>query len=326
VLFLGVDGGATKTVAVVANEEGELLGKGFSGPVCYHLVGVVRARENLRRAVEGALREAGITWEEIDGICYGLSSVEDSPKDTEVIKRFSSEVTPKPFTLVNDVVNAYYATTYGEPGVAVVAGTGSIAYGRNREGLEVRVGGWGQLVGDEGSSVYIAKRGLQEACKGYDGRGKWTSLVKLIPKYLGLNDLREVTHKIMVGELDFSELGKLAQVVVKASEIGDDVARKILEEAGEELALHAIAALRRLRLRGKVIVGASGGVFKSGVTLWNAFSSKLRKEYPEARLVGPIYGAQPVAGAVLLASIKAGRKMEIKALRALLETLKEVEL
>ncbi|MEM2740269.1 MAG: BadF/BadG/BcrA/BcrD ATPase family protein, partial [Candidatus Bathyarchaeia archaeon] len=130
-LFLGVDGGATKTVAIVADETGMLYGVGCSGSASHHFIGRESAKMNVYKAVEEALRCAGVDWSDIDGVCYGLSSVGDSPMDTVIVRSFVSEITPVDFTLVNDVVNAYYATCLGESGVVVVAGTGSIAYGRS---------------------------------------------------------------------------------------------------------------------------------------------------------------------------------------------------
>jgi len=221
------------------------------------------------------------------------------------------------------VVVAYYAITHGEPGVAVVAGTGSIAYGRNERGDEVRVGGWGQLLGDEGSSVYIARRAFQEACKAYDGRGPATSLTKLLPEAMGMKSLEEVAFNVMSGKIPLFEMGRLATVVASAAARGDEVARRILREAGEELASLAIAALRRLHIRSAVRVGAVGGVFRSGSWLWRAFTSKIMSEFPKAKIVGPIYGGQPAAGAVFLAALKRGVRMSEESLTSLLNAIKE---
>mgnify|MGYP000182656692 CR=1 FL=1 len=324
-LFLGVDGGATKTVAAVADERGNLLGLGYSGSVCYHFVGVEGAKRNLEAAIQQAMEAAKASWSDLNGICYGLSSVGDSPTDTKIIRRFTSKVTPKPFTLVNDVVNAYHATCRGNPGVGIVAGTGSIAYGRNAEGETVRVGGWGQILGDEGSAVYIAKRAFQEASKACDGRRRYTRLVDLLPKAMGFTHLNDISFKVMSGQMAISELGKLAPTVAKAAEMGDQAAIKVLKESGRELALLAIAGLRKLRLGSEAIVGASGGVFKSGEWLWEAFTSTIHRRYPGVRIVGPIYGGQPAAGALFLAAYKAGIEMKEKDVLKILEAIRERE-
>ena len=324
-LFLGVDGGATKTVAAVADEQGNLLGLGYSGSTSYHFVGVDEAKRNLEVVVKEAMKEAKVGWNDLDAICYGLPSVDDTPMDTEIVRRFVSEVTPKPFILVNDVVNAYYATCRGKPGVTVVAGTGSIAYGVNAKGERVRVGGWGQILGDEGSAVYIAKRAFQEASKAYDGRRRYTLLVELLPKAIGLTNLYDISFKIMSGQMMISELGKLAPAVSEAACMGDKAAIKILREAGRELALLATAGLKRLGLRSEAIVGASGGVFRSGKWLWEAFTSTIRRRNSRIRLFGPIYGGQPVAGAIFLAAYKAGVKMRERDVLKILEILRKKE-
>ncbi|MEM4461901.1 MAG: BadF/BadG/BcrA/BcrD ATPase family protein [Candidatus Bathyarchaeia archaeon] len=322
-IFLGVDGGATKTVAIIADENGRLYGVGYSGSSSHHFVGYESAKMNVLKAVETALRYAGMSWGDIDGACYGLSSVGDTPMDTEIVRSFVSEITPIDFILVNDVVNAYYATCLGEPGVVVVAGTGSIAYGRS--GIyEVRVGGWGQLIGDEGSAVYIARRALQEATKACDGRGEYTILIDRIPRALGFKSLEEVTFNLMTMKLSLIELARLAPVVAEAAVNGDRVAIDILKESGRELALLAIACLRRLRLE-RGIVGASGGVFKSGALVWDTFKSIVKASYPHVEFTDPIYGWQPAAGAIVLAAYKHGIRIDRRVLTRLFEAIKVEE-
>ncbi|MDW8061159.1 MAG: BadF/BadG/BcrA/BcrD ATPase family protein [Nitrososphaerota archaeon] len=319
-LFLGVDGGATKTVAIVADENGKLYGVGYSGSASHHFVGRESAKMNVSTAVEGALRCAGIDWSDIDGVCYGLSSVGDSPMDTEIVRSFVSEITPIDFVLVNDVVNAYYATCLGEPGVVVVAGTGSIAYGRS--GLyEVRVGGWGQLIGDEGSAVYIARRALQEATKAYDGRRGYTALIDIIPRALGFKSLEEVSFSVMTMRLSLIELAKIAPSIAEAAANGDRVAMEIMEESGRELALLAIACLRKLKLE-HGLVGASGGVFRCKGLLWDTFKSMITSVYPYIDIIGPIYGWQPAAGAIFLAAYEKSVRMSREKLSRLMEAIR----
>ncbi|RLI11116.1 hypothetical protein DRO35_05550 [Candidatus Bathyarchaeota archaeon] len=324
-LFLGVDGGATKTVAAVADEQGSLLGLGYSGSTCYHFVGVEEAKRNLESAVKKAMKEAKVGWNDLDAICYGLSSVDDTPMDTEVIRRFASEVTHKPFILVNDVVNAYYATCRGKPGVTVVAGTGSIAYGMNAKGERVRVGGWGQILGDEGSAVYIGRRAFQEASKAYDGRRRYTLLADLLPRAMGLTSLYDISFNIMSGRMLISELGRLAPAVSEAAHMGDKAAIRILREAGRELALLAVAGLKRLGLRSEATVGASGSAFRSGKWLWETFTSEIRRRNFRIHIDGPIYGGQPVVGAIFLAAHEAGVKMKERDVLEILEIVRKRE-
>jgi N-acetylglucosamine kinase-like BadF-type ATPase len=318
--LLGVDGGATKTVAIVADEKGTLYGVGCSGSASHHFVGRETAKLNVYTAVEEALRSADLNWNDIDGVCYGLSSVGDSPMDTEIVREFVSEITPVDFILVNDVINAYYAVCLGEPGVVVVAGTGSIAYGRS--GIyEARVGGWGQLIGDEGSAVYIARRALQEATRAYDGRREYTILVDRIPKALGFRNLEEVSFSIMTMRLSLIELAKIAPIVAEAAANGDRAAMEIIEDSGRELALLAVACLRKLKLEHGV-VGASGGVFKCGGLLWDTFTSTITSIYPGVEIVGPIYGWQPAAGAIFLAAYEKNIRIGRDELSRLMEALR----
>mgnify|MGYP000362531495 CR=1 FL=1 len=322
-IVAGVDGGATKVVCIIGDEEGNVLGVGSAGPANYHVVGLSTAKRNIRACFERALNSARIRSGDVDVGVFGIGGLTNDRDYRLVYEAVRSLNLVKEPIVVNDVVVAYYAITHGEPGVAVVAGTGSIAYGRNERGDEVRVGGWGQLLGDEGSSVYIARRAFQEACKAYDGRGPATSLTRLLPEAMGMKSLEEVAFNVMSGRISLSELGRLAPVVARAAEEGDEVARRILNEAGEELASLAIAALRRLRIKSTARVGAVGGVFKSGSWLWRPFTSKITSEFPKAKIVGPIYGGQPAAGAVFLAALKRGVRMSEEALTSLLNAIKE---
>jgi len=210
------------------------------------------------------------------------------------------------------VVVAYYAITHGEPGVAVVAGTGSIAYGRNERGDEVRVGGWGWLVGDEGSAFDIARRAINAAFRSYDGRGPSTSLTDAVKRRFNVKDLRDLITYLYAGRgTPVARIARLAPLVNAAAVRGDEVARRILNEAGEELASAVIAAVRRLGMAGRsVVVGGVGGVFRSRFVT-NSFRRKLFSERAFRPILrGPLYGPYPALGGLILALKERGALRE----------------
>jgi len=293
-LVLGVDGGATKTVCVVADGEFRVLGAGLAGPSNYHVVGVEEARKNVdlavRQAVPTNLRS------KIDICCFGMGGL-NTKRDEEVISGFVKPlVKTGKYIFVNDVVVAFYAATCGEPGIVVVAGTGSIAYGVNRKGETRVAGGWGWIIGDEGSAFYIARRALMSAAKAYDGRGKPTILVKLLQERLGISKFDDVISKVY-DEMKPSDLASLAPVVTVAAKKGDSVALSILEDAGEELALTVKALANRLNMKGEITVGAAGGVFRSE-PVWRFFKKKVQNHLPRAVFINPV--EYPVIGALIM--------------------------
>ncbi|MEM2135785.1 MAG: BadF/BadG/BcrA/BcrD ATPase family protein [Candidatus Jordarchaeaceae archaeon] len=293
-LVLGVDGGATKTVCVVADENFKILGVGLAGSSNYHVVGVEAAQKSvalaLKRAIPSKLKNS------IDVCCFGIGGL-NTKRDKKIISGFIKPlVAARKHIFVNDVVIAFHAATCGEPGIVMVAGTGSIAYGVNPEGKEGVAGGWGWLIGDEGSAFYIAKKALMCASKAYDGRGKPTSLVELFCSHLKISKFENIISKVYE-EMKPRDLALLAPLVTQAAQNGDDVAQNILEDAARELALTVKALAGKLNMKGRFTVGAAGGVFKSQ-PVWKFFQSEIQKQVPGAELTKPL--EYPVIGALIM--------------------------
>ena len=302
-IVAGLDGGATKTVCVIGDDEGRVLGLGFAGPLNYHVVGLTVARRNIMVSFQRALSRAGLKGGDVDVGCFGLGGLATKYDYEVLFKAVASLNLVKEPIIVGDEVVAYYATTYGEPGVAVVAGTGSIAYGRNREGLEVRVGGWGWLIGDEGSAFDIARKAMNAASRAYESRGPSTTLTYLLSRRFRVSDFRDLISRIYGrGRAVSVTLASLAPLVDGAARRGDGVAREILNEAGRELASLAIVTVRKLGLAGgRVIIGGVGGVFRSRF-VWNSFRRAIFSEGGlRATLRGPLYGPYPALGGMVMA-------------------------
>jgi N-acetylglucosamine kinase len=293
-LVLGVDGGATKTSCVLADEKFGILGVGLAGSSNYHVVGVEEAQKSVALAIKRAIPPN--LKKNIDVCCFGMGGL-NTKRDKKVISGFIKPlVAARKHIFVNDVVIAFYAATCGEPGIVIVAGTGSIAYGVNKEGKEGVAGGWGWLIGDEGSAFYIAKKALMSASKAYDGRGKPTSLVELFCNHLKISKFENIISKIYE-EMKPRDLASLAPLVTQAAQKGDEVAQKILEDAARELALTVKALSERLNMKGRFTVGAAGGVFKSQ-PVWRFFQSEVQKQVPGAELTKPL--EYPVIGALIM--------------------------
>ncbi len=307
-IIVAVDGGKTKTSCVVFNEEGEVISMSSSGPSGL-LLPSDTVRKNLWIAISGSLSKAGLRIEDVNVLSIGLADI-DTKHDVE---RASSLVKELPISsstvtvIEHDAVVAYYAVTYGVPGVAVIAGTGSIAFGMNRLGERARSGGWNWLFGDEGSGYWIAREALQAAARAFDGRGPKTMLVDIFMENFRIDDpldMLEVVYRNMGG--DPLRIADLAVLVDKAAESGDEVAIGILEKAGVELALACYSTALKLNMVNEhMVVGTVGSVFKSK-TVRSVFYCWLERRLRKAEFKQPLIGFQPIIGSAVIGFRKLG--------------------
>lgn len=258
--YLGIDGGGTKTLCLLMEETGRVISRGEGGPANYHSVGLQAAVEQVCRAVAQARSfYPGIS---VSGAYLALAGV-DRPEDRELLTRELPRFAERQY-IDNDATAALAAATWGKTGVVVISGTGSIAFGEDPAGHQVRVGGWGHILGDEGSGYDLGRKALQAVVRAADGRDQPTKLTSLILNELGITEPDELIGKIYNSNMGKREIAALAPLVTKAAESGDETAKKLLDEAGRELACAAQAVIGRLQFAGTFPLGLTGGVFKSG--------------------------------------------------------------
>lgn len=313
-LLLGVDGGGTRTDCLVTTAEGVVIGRGSAGPSNIQAMGIGPALEEIRKAVYEAMREAvssaGAPCRSVRvaSACFGLAGV-GRESDRDLMKTrlgyVLAEVTPlnaPPVSLIvaSDGVIALAGANAGEPGVVVIAGTGSLAYGMSPDGREARAGGWGYILGDEGSAYHIGLKGLREALRAADGRRMHTSLVEDLPAALGVKSIEEIIP-IVYSSMARAEIAALAPVVGQAATDGDEVASNVILGAGRELGLMAAAVIRRLGMDEYAgCVSAVGGVLESNeMVLW-AMRDRVEELVPGWSVARGKY--PPVAGAILIAA------------------------
>lgn len=296
---LGIDGGGSKTLARVAGADGQPLGRGEAGPSNYQGVGLAAALDALETAVAAALADADRSRADLIAACVGLAGV-DRPADRERLAAWAAHYLPGvPVTIANDAQLVLAAGTPAGWGVGVICGTGSIAYGRNPAGEMARSGGWGYLLGDEGSGYAIGLAALRAMLRAHDGRGPETALTDAVLSHLNLEvppALVPHVYEHKVGPAAFAELAALVEAVAVA---GDEVARGILREAGGELALAVRAVVQRLDLVGPVPCALAGGVIVKGAALREAFMAAADCLDIELAPVTLVF--EPARGAVSLA-------------------------
>jgi len=302
---LGIDGGGTKTVALAADLRGNVLGRGTSGASNYQTVGLDRAVAALKEASERAAADAGVTTHRFEVACLGLAGVGRETDRALLLPTIKKLELADRIILEHDAAIALAGATACQPGVVVLAGTGAMAFGMNQSGEKRRAGGWGNMLGDEGSAYYIGRRALAAACRAYDGRGPETALVSKLMEDLSLDHFTDIVKKIYNKEASPQKIASLAPLVSQLAKAGDDVATGILRDAAEELALAANAVIRGLGMEDEEFhVAASGSVFKAGEPLVIPFSESVKSIAPRAEITSPRF--EPAIGAVFLALQEAG--------------------
>jgi N-acetylglucosamine kinase-like BadF-type ATPase len=310
---LGIDGGQSYTTAAVCDEAGRLLGAGRAGPAdhVWEPGGEARVRRAVMQSMARALRAAGLR-----GVTFAAAFLGMTGAMGHTRRALRGCVPTKRLALENDKVSALACVTAGRPGIVVIAGTGTITYGRNARGETADASGWGYLIGDEGSAFWIAKQALAAACRAYDQRGPATLLVKALTAAAGVDDLWELHALIYSGRISRAEIAALAVPVNEVASAGDAIARGILGQAGRELGLAAGVVAGRLGMRrGMTVVGTVGGVFQGSPVVRGAFRRQVRRWVPRAVLAPPRFA--PVIGSILLALRLAGRRLSPKVLRNL---------
>jgi N-acetylglucosamine kinase-like BadF-type ATPase len=303
-LFLGIDGGQSSTTALVGDESGRVLGAGRGGP-CNHVKGP-EGRTKFIDAIGGCVRDA-CTQAGVDGpfesVAAGFSG---GPADKESLLR---ELVPAAHVRVtDDAVIALAGATGGQPGIIVVAGTGSIAYGRNAAGRTVRAGGWGYIFGDEGGAFDLTRQALRAALRYEEGWGPSTALHRILLQETGAATANELMHRFYTTDYPRPRVAAYSKLVDEAAQAGDTVARDILKSAAQQLASLAGAVRGQLFHPGEdVLIAWIGGVFNSSL-LREQFRLLLELE-DGTRTAPPKYS--PAAGALLEAYRAVGLYIEL---------------
>ena len=300
--FLGIDGGATSTTCAVCDHDGRVLGIGHGGPSNHILApgGEARARQAVETALDAAATAAGLRRIEFESAQLGMTGINRDTEAARVLARALSNVLSARIVQIdNDASVALAGALACRPGVVVIAGTGSVAFGRDPSGREARAGGWGYIFGDEGSAFAIGLAGVRAALRARDRAGPGTALETEIPGRFG-RSLGEIPLLFYEGRIQRAEIAALAAVVTGAAAAGDPVALALVEAAAHELAATAAAVIARLTWPdGTVALAPVGGVFNAGRVILGPLKTAVAARAPAAVLVPPRF--PPPVGALLLA-------------------------
>jgi N-acetylglucosamine kinase-like BadF-type ATPase len=308
-LFLGIDGGGTKTDAALMNAAKEVVAEGTAGPSNPLRVGVETAVSNISKAIEAACDDGGLSRGDIVAATLGLAGVRRQDIKERIRESFVKRLGIRKVTVVTDAEIALFGTTLGKPGLVVIAGTGSICLGKNERGELAISGGWGPLAGDEGGGVGIAQAALHHVAKASDGRGVPTALSAQASEYFRASGPENLIVAIYSPQVDNTRIAGFARLVVETALKGDKTAVEILEEAGRELGSAAIAVLKKLGLeRQKVPIGCVGSVFQAGELLTRPMLQVIHAVAVKAFLTEPQMIPSHAAALMALMNGKDGKR------------------
>ncbi len=303
-MYLGVDGGGTKTAFAIIDANGEVLAEHQESGSYYLDIGLDGLAELLHTGVRATLDRAGLTIDDIRYAFFGLPTYgEDSAVTSELDSLPARFLTDGNYRVDNDMVCAWAGSLACQDGINLVAGTGSIGFGRYR-GRSSRCGGWGEVFGDEGSAYWIACRGLQLFSKMSDGRAVRGPLYDLVRSEFSLvQDLDLSTLVLLKWNSARSRIADVARLMFAAAHAGDEQVIALISDAADEL-VEIVDSIRRnlgYPAEEEVRVSYSGGIFKGGDLILSAFEDSLRTTGAMYRLCKPVF--PPTIGAALYAAV-----------------------
>ncbi len=292
--LLAVDGGGTKTLAVLVDANGTILGEGKDGATNYHVVGASEAKDALEKAILAAFKDAGIDTGNsvyIKKCVFALAGIDtenDEKQVEDVVQQVVKDLSIKSSNLIveNDCLSALLGTTGDKAGILLIAGTGSIVFAHDGHERIFRSGGWGHRFGDEGSGFWIGKQAIKSVLKMQDGRGESTLLAKLILEKFKFTKIEDLYNWAYSESYSVDDVGALAAVVDKAFCLGDAVSKQILDGAVEELLLLVKTAIENANIQqDEFDLILQGGVFQNNDYIKNQVHQRIQQNFSNVNII-----------------------------------------
>lgn len=305
-LFLGFDGGQSKSLAVLVDSVGHVIER-TTGPSFDHLR-AIGGIDKIRLAFQACLNVPSIQSASVKSAFFGLTGLwsPDSPESSELREILKDFFNADLIVLDNDSVSCWAGALGGEPGVVVAAGTGVVSYGLKEQDVYAKLGGWGHVMGDLGGAYDIGRKALQLVTTAEDLGNRDNCLKHAILNHFGLPDLRSLQAFLYAREDRVQLVAQCSELVSSCAQTGDPMSLEILRDAGCNLGQLAVRTARVLGWSkdDAVKFSMAGGVFSAGPALIESFTETIYRVYPKAVVKKPMF--EPVIGAVLIAWSQAG--------------------
>lgn len=306
-LVLGVDGGGTKSIGLIADPSGNILARRENGASNVNVVGVDGAARNLYKVIKECCDDVRCPPEELRSVVLALAGAGDEAnrtriKDALVALFQKNTLKPPPISVETDARAAVEGAFDGGPGVAIISGTGSIVVGKTGRGDILTCGGWGRYLGDEGSGYYLGREALRAVTLQLDKRGEVTKLKQKLAQAHHLETRADITRMVYQQKL---ELSQLAPLVMEAASENDLVSQRIIQNAALLLSEQARVIVMQMGILRKIGLVMLGGLIDNENVYSNTLQMKLMKLLPQVEVRKPSHS--PAHGAVLIAL---GRKQK----------------
>lgn len=301
-MFVGIDGGGSKTLFLLCNSRGVQLASCTLPSSHYQQVGFDSYRSTLQQGLVQLCQQANCNLQDLEFITVGVPGYGESLADTQTLDAFAAEVLPCPYELLNDVKLAWAGALACRPGVCILSGTGSMAWAVDPAGNDLRCGGWGEKFGDEGSAYWLGLECCKLFSKMSDGRCQRGPLYHIIREQLGFQEDFELINYVYDMKEQRSELARMALYLHRAFEEGDPAAAEVFAQAARELGLLVKGILQSYPEPEGLSVSYNGGVFRAGP----AFIQLLQNALKELGLAVALHPPRlsPVAGACLYSALR----------------------
>lgn len=297
--LIGLDGGGTKTKCVITDMECKPLFECQGGPSNFLIIGTEKVSETILAIILECVNKLNITTDDIASIFIGTTGAGRITDANKLKEDFTAYALSKgyifsQFNVDSDARIALEGAFSGKSGSLLIAGTGSVIFGKDSKGTIHRVGGFGRLIGDEGSGNTIGRRGLNMVSKDFDGRGEKTELTKLLKEHFGISDTQQLITEVYRNNFD---MATFAPKVIEAAKNGDSAATKIIEEESDELVMHVKSVFKMIGEETMKLC-LVGSTITTDNHYADLFRKKTQDELPAIKIVLPEYS--PEIGAVLM--------------------------
>ncbi len=301
---MGVDGGATKTLAAVLDLQDRTLHLGHGASSNSDAVGARTASASLIEATDEAIGRAGIMREQLDIAVLAIAGT-----DTDAVAAHVRASRPSTWMVVNDVVGAWATATGARPGVGAISGTGSNVFGVGPDGRAWRAGGWGHILGDEGSGYWLAVQSIKAALDDRERSGPETALSAAAIDFFDVQSVEALAMLVYSKPLAKGEIAAFAIETARVAHAGDAVARGLYERAAAELGRQVAAVVEQTGLIEDFPVGLIGSAFKAGALFVKPLEAAVQRVAPRAQVA--VVEMAPVGGCLLLAARVAGHERSV---------------
>ncbi|TFJ94279.1 BadF/BadG/BcrA/BcrD ATPase family protein [Lentibacillus salicampi] len=317
---MGIDGGGTKTKAVIADMSGSIIATSAAGPTNPNTVSKDQLKQTLESLFLSLEVTSDVSLKHVKSLFAGISGAGNETNRND-LKELMEPFMPgnTSIQIEADPVNALYSGTYGSPGVVQISGTGSITYGINRHLKHDRIGGWGYLFGDEGSGYDIGRQAIISALKSVDGRGPETMMLSMIYTHFAVSDAQSLIRKIYAASIPKNAISPIAEIVFEAYQQQDNQANAILQQAAKEMAVSIESLYEKLFEPGEQInVVLCGGVFSEKDVL-PAFIRQELTHYPALNVTVP--ELSPVGGSIIGAYLIENKAVDNSVINNIIKTI-----